>query len=45
MLRDFLKTHDDPDNAPSDGPNMLHIDDLEKLVSKLLEIDNIVKEY
>ena len=40
----FIETHDDPDNAPSDGPNMLHIDDLEKLVSKLLEIDNIVKE-
>ena len=41
----FIETHDDPDNAPSDGPNMLHIDDLEKLISKLLEIDNIVKEY
>ena len=41
----FIETHDDPDNAPSDGPNMLHIDDLENLVSKLLEIDNIVKEY
>ena len=24
----FIETHDDPDNAPSDGPNMLHIDDL-----------------
>ena len=41
----FIDTHDDPDNAHSDGPNMLHIDDLEKLVSKLVEIDNIVKEY
>ena len=41
----FIETHDDPDNAPSDGPNMLHVNDLEKLVSKLLEIDNIVKEY
>ena len=41
----FIETHDDPDNAPSDGPNMLHIDDLEKLVSKLLEIDNIVIDY
>ena len=41
----FIETHDDPDNAPSDGPNMLHINDLEKLVTKLLEIDNIVKEY
>jgi 2-dehydro-3-deoxyphosphooctonate aldolase (KDO 8-P synthase) len=41
----FIETHNDPDNAPSDGPNMLHIDDLENLVSKLLEIDNIVKEY
>ena len=41
----FIETHDDPDNAPSDGPNMLHIDDLEKLVNKLLKIDKIVKEY
>ena len=28
----FMEIHQDPDNAPSDGPNMLHLDDLEKLL-------------
>ncbi len=40
----FMETHNDPDNAPSDGPNMLKIDNLEKLLNKLIEIDKIVKE-
>ena len=39
----FIETHQDPDNAPSDGPNMLNIDNLEELLKKLIEIDNIVK--
>ena len=39
----FIETHDDPDNAPSDGPNMLHIKDLEGLVSKLQDFDNLAK--
>ena len=41
----FMETHDNPDEAPSDGPNMVDIKDLESLIMKLLEIDNIVKEY
>ena len=41
----FMETHDNPDVAPSDGPNMLNIKDLKSLMMKLLEIDNIVKEY
>ncbi len=41
----FMETHDNPDEAPSDGPNMVNIKDLEILIMKLLEIDNIVKEY
>ena len=41
----FMETHDNPDEAPSDGPNMLNIKDLKGLIMKLLEIDNIVKEY
>ena len=41
----FMETHDNPDVAPSDGPNMLNIKDLKGLIMKLLEIDNIVKEY
>jgi len=39
----FIETHEDPDNAPSDGPNMLHIKDLEELVSKLQDFDNLAK--
>ncbi len=41
----FIETHQDPDNAPSDGPNMLHIDNLKKLLEKLKQIDKIVKDY
>jgi len=41
----FMETHDNPDEAPSDGPNMINIKDLKSLIMKLLEIDNIVKEY
>ncbi len=40
----FIETHNDPDNAPSDGPNMLHIENLENLISKLIEFDNISKK-
>ena len=39
----FIETHQDPDNAPSDGPNMLDINNLENLISKLKEFDQIVK--
>jgi 2-dehydro-3-deoxyphosphooctonate aldolase (KDO 8-P synthase) len=40
----FLETHQDPDNAPSDGPNMVPLNKLESLVSQLVEIDNLVKK-
>ena len=40
----FIETHQDPDNAPSDGPNMLPINEIENLIIKLIKIDNIVKE-
>ena len=40
----FMETHNDPDNAPSDGPNMVKIDNLQIILSKLIEIDNVVKE-
>ena len=39
----FLETHQDPDNAPSDGPNMVPLDKLESLISQIVEIDNLVK--
>ena len=40
----FIETHNNPDNAPSDGPNMLHLENLENLISKLIEFDNISKK-
>ena len=39
----FIETHDDPDNAPSDGPNMLHLKDLKELILKLKDFDNVSK--
>jgi len=40
----FLETHQDPDNAPSDGPNMIPLSKLENLLKQLIEIDNIIKK-
>jgi 2-dehydro-3-deoxyphosphooctonate aldolase (KDO 8-P synthase) len=40
----FLETHQDPDNAPSDGPCMVHLKDLPRLVSKLVDFDKIAKQ-
>ncbi len=40
----FLETHQDPDNAPSDGPNMVPLDELENLISQIVEIDNLIKK-
>jgi 2-dehydro-3-deoxyphosphooctonate aldolase (KDO 8-P synthase) len=40
----FLETHQDPDNAPSDGPNMVPLDKMDQLVSQLVEIDNLIKK-
>ena len=39
----FIETHQDPDKAPSDGPNMLPLKDLENLLKQLIEIDKVVK--
>ncbi len=39
----FIETHQDPDNAPSDGPNMLPIDQLPALLAELMAIDAIAK--
>ncbi len=39
----FLETHQDPDNAPSDGPNMVPLNKLDKLINQIVEIDNLVK--
>jgi len=39
----FIETHEDPDNAPSDGPNMVPLEDLEALLRELMAIDSVVK--
>ncbi|MDA4629527.1 hypothetical protein NZA98_00065 [Escherichia coli] len=39
----FIETHQDPDNAPSDGPNMVPLDQMPRLLEKLLEFDRIAK--
>lgn len=41
----FIETHEDPDNAPSDGPNMIPIDHISQLLQDLRRIDKCVKEY
>ena len=39
----FIETHEDPENAPSDGPNMVPLNELKGLLKKLTEIDKLVK--
>ncbi|MEA2993363.1 MAG: 2-dehydro-3-deoxyphosphooctonate aldolase synthase [Alphaproteobacteria bacterium] len=39
----FIETHQDPDRAPSDGPNMIPLKELEGLLRKLMEFDAIAK--
>ena len=39
----FIETHQDPDNAPCDGPNMIDVADLQKLIEKLRVIDDLSK--
>ena len=40
----FIETHQDPDNAPSDGPNMVPLNKLENLLKQLNDIDNLIKK-
>ena len=39
----FVETHEDPDTAPSDGPNMIPLNQLKQLLEDLVAIDGIVK--
>lgn len=41
----FMETHPDPDNAPSDGPNMVPLRQFEDMVSRLLEYDQLTKGW
>src|SRR5690606_34175114 len=40
----FIETHPDPDRAPSDGPNMLPLKDMEPLLRELVEFDRLAKK-
>lgn len=40
----FMETHPDPDNAPSDGPNMVPLNEFEALCAELLEYDALAKK-
>ena len=40
----FIETHQDPDSAPSDGPNMVPLNKLENLLKQLNDIDNLIKK-
>jgi len=39
----FIETHQDPDNAPCDGPNMIYLRDMPDLVATLMQLDSIAK--
>lgn len=39
----FMETHQDPDNAPCDGPNMIRLEDMERLIETLMALDRIAK--
>lgn len=39
----FMETHQDPDKAPSDGPNMVHLKDMPRLLETLLAFDSLAK--
>jgi 2-dehydro-3-deoxyphosphooctonate aldolase (KDO 8-P synthase) len=40
----FMEVHEDPDRAPSDGPNMVRLKDLEKLLERLLKLSRVVRD-
>lgn len=39
----FIETHQDPDNAPSDGPNMIYLDQMPQLIDTLMRFDALAK--
>jgi 2-dehydro-3-deoxyphosphooctonate aldolase (KDO 8-P synthase) len=38
----FMEVHNDPDNAPSDGPNMVRIEDFEKIIGDIVKIRGVL---
>ena len=41
----FIETHEDPDNAPSDGPNMVQLDRMPELLRRLKALDELAKSF
>ena len=41
----FIETHEDPDNAPSDGPNMVPLDRMPELLKRLQALDAVAKGF
>jgi len=41
----FMETHQDPDHAPSDGPNMIALKDMPALIAELMEFDRLAKSH
>ncbi|MGA9409863.1 MAG: 3-deoxy-8-phosphooctulonate synthase [Roseobacter sp.] len=41
----FIETHEDPDRSPSDGPNMIYLDQMPNLVRTLMEFDKLAKAH
>ncbi len=39
----FIETHENPDNAPSDGPNMIQLSGMSNLIATLMEFDKLAK--
>lgn len=39
----FIETHEDPDSAPSDGPNMIHLKDMPRILKELVTLDQFAK--
>ncbi|MDO4974979.1 MAG: 3-deoxy-8-phosphooctulonate synthase, partial [Alphaproteobacteria bacterium] len=41
----YMEVHENPNNAPCDGPNMVYLKDLEQILTELLELDKVSKMY
>ena len=41
----FLETHEDPDRAPSDGPNMIRLEDMAGVIGVLMALDTVAKAH
>jgi len=41
----FMEVHNDPDNAPSDGPNMIKLEDAERVMAQIMAFDKLSKDF